>query len=753
MSRKSYLYVMSGLILFLILLVFPSQTFALSAPPDDEIVLLSGDGHVIVVDPYHPAFIQPVRFTSPTGGWQRVRLGDINGDGDEEIVVQQGTKLRIYDPVVQPGSHSLTWEIEPPEGHWTALATGDVDRDGRDEIIAAHTSARPNVAARVLVIDVKPQGNTASILFAQDLDIPVLEMDTGDVDGDGWDDIVVLGDIRALFYIIQGGTWDPLYYYVELKPWVGLAVGQTHKSSSQEEIAVIRRVPQYQDSYWLYRWLGGNRLRLLDRMDFYPNMDDVAVADMNGDGDDELLFVRHDDTQVPVIVRNPDGYALPREIQLFAGPGWKRIAGGDLDGDGWGEVVILKERAYRIYTEPERSDAFVQHVSDYRLSVAVGNLDGPGIPAKPVLHLSANSVRFHYEAYTLPPAQAVLVTNVGGNGPIPWTAEITHGDAWLHIAPTSGTTPGTLVLSVEPRHLAAGVYTGTVRIVAEDALESPQTISVTLEVVTPILEVQPHTLSFEAQKGHPPLNHRLAIRNLGPGGDIPWQATILESPTWITVTPSAGTTPADLTVTINPVEMDIGLHVASIRITAEDPVVSNSPMTVTVVASIHPPIMEVTPTRIYMNVWPDEVYTPPRISIRQYGVPEGHAIHWVAGVIPGIQPRGPNRGTPIRVTSGGVIVRDGEQERFLPNLDWITLHPWEGITPSVMTVRVHNDTMPPGVYRATIIVDGGPETENRLQAVDVTVVIPAHQYHLPFLYNRVSTEATSARTRGAPWAH
>ncbi len=735
MPTKSYtqLLLSACIAVFLLFGLFPPlhADSPHASLPDDELVLIDGQGFIHVVDPHTAPYMQPVSFCSPVGGWQQVRLGDVNGDGDEEIVALQGKELRVYDPVVQRGSTPVSWHVRPPEGQWVTVTTGDVDNDGQDEIIAAHTANRGPIVARMVVFDPRAQGDYP-VIFQKDLDIPVLEMDTGDVDGDGWDDIVVLGDVRALFYIVQGGTWDTLHYYVELKPWVGLAVGQTHASSPQEEIATIRRVPPYQDSYWLYRWLAGNRLRLLDRMDFYPNMDDVAMFDMNGDGDEEVLFVRHDDTQVPVVVRNPAGYVLPRDIQIFAGPGWKRIAGGDLDGDGWGELVILKERAYRIYTEPEKSDAFTQHVAPYRLSLAVGNLDGPGIPVKPVLRLSANQVTFHYEAYTPVPAQAVRITNEGGDGPISWEARIVEEEAtdWLHIQPTSGQTPGTLVLSVMPQGLPSGSYLAHVRVDGIGALESPQFITVTLTVVTPQLEVQPRTVSFEAQKGHPPLNHILAVRNVGPGGSIGWHAMPIEGSEWLSITPTVGTTPAEITVTIDPREMEVGLHMGAIRVEADDPVVRNSPITITVMASIAPPILKVSPQRLYLNLWPQEEYTPPRVSIVQYGVPQGHAIHWVAGVIPSIRGL---EARPIAVTETGVRVRTAQGEAFVPNLDWVTLDPWHGVTPAMMVVKVHNERMEPGVYYATVVIDGGPGTQDRFQGVDLTVVIPAQQHYLPVI--------------------
>lgn len=707
---------------------------SLQPPPDDEIVLLTSAGRVVTVDPHAEPYIRPVSFSSNSTGWQHITLGDVNGDGDREIIAIKPGELRLFDPVVQPGRAAVSWHMAPPAGQWHLVAAGDMDGDGRDEILASHTTGQETAPERVVVLKPNADASAFTQVFARDLEVPVKALAAGDVDGDGWADGVVLGDIRALVYIFQGGLWDTLVNYFELKPWKGLAVGQVHGDSARAEIATSRDAPADWDTFLLYQWVGGGHLITIDQVNYHPVMDDVALYDMNGDGDEEVLLIRSDDSAVPLIVRNPAGPAMPRDIQIWAGPGWKRIAGGDLDGDGLGEIVILKERGYRIYSEPELSDRQETHLGNFLLDLAVGNLDGSGIVTRPVLRLSANAVSFHYEAYTVPPAQSVTVENVGAGGNISWTAQVVEGEDWLRISPTSGTTPGTLVFSVEPQHLRAGTYQGRVRITAPGALDSPQDVVVTLTVVTPVLEVQPRTLAFDAQKGHPPMNQVVPIRNVGVGGNIGWHAAEVEDKPWLTITPTVGTTPADMTVIVDPTIMEPGTYVAEVSVAADDPVVSNSPITVTVVATIRAPRLYVAPDRILLNVMPGETYSPPQIRIEQDGVPEGHAIHWVAGVIPSLStlPNGFDNLLNVRsVSDKGATLARGETSLFVPTVDWVSLDPWYGVTPSVMFVHVDVEHMAPGLYAATIVVDGGEGTEPRFRGVDMRVMIPIQRTYLP----------------------
>ncbi len=713
-------------------IVPPASKHMDAPPPDDEIVLLTADGRVTVVDPHVATGYRPVSFTSSSTGWEQIALGDVNGDGDEEIVALKAGELRVFDPV--PRGTPASWHMAPPEGHWTHVALGDVDGDGQAEIIATHTREATEAPARVLVLDPNKTATSFRQVFARTLEVPVKLLASGDVDGDGWDDGVVLGDIRALFYVFSGGMWDTLVYYFEIKPWKAVAVGQVDANSRQEEIATSRQPPSGWDSYILFRWIGGGRVLPVDQVPYFPTIDDIAAVDMNGDGDDELLFIRSDDSAVPLIVRNPAGYVLPRDIQIWCGPGWRRIEGGDLDGNGWGEIVILKERAYRIYTSPELNDDFETHLGNFRLGLAVGNLDGSGIPDKPILRLSANGVSFRYEAYIPPPAQAITVENAGAGGSITWTARVVGDTAWLHVSPTTGHTPGRLVVSVRPEHLPTGTYTGTVEVSAPGALESPQQVDVSLTVVQPRLDVQPRTFAFDAQRGHPPMNQIAVVQNVAVGGSIGWHARVETGQEWLRIDPHSGTTPGNLVIIVDPTEMEVGTHVGTVIVEADDPLVDDSPVTLTVIVTVRPPVLHVEPTRIYLNLRPDEVYTPPRVSIVQQGVPEGHAIHWVAGVIPSVREIAPAGSAPpqvIRVGKRGVTLSLGGRRVWVPYLNWVTLDPWYGVTPSVMVVRVDNAHMAPGVYYATVIVDGGEGTEDRFQGIDLMVVIPAYQIHVP----------------------
>ncbi|MFZ1771347.1 MAG: FG-GAP-like repeat-containing protein, partial [Caldilinea sp.] len=68
---------------------------------EEEIVYIDADGYIRVYDPQTPNNLPPVVFRSPDAGWYDATVGDVNGDGDDEILAfAENGLLKIYDPVV-----------------------------------------------------------------------------------------------------------------------------------------------------------------------------------------------------------------------------------------------------------------------------------------------------------------------------------------------------------------------------------------------------------------------------------------------------------------------------------------------------------------------------------------------------------------------------------------------------------------------------------------------------------------------------
>ena len=67
-----------------------------------------------------------------------------------------------------------------------------------------------------------------------------------------------------------------------------------------------------------------------------------------------------------------------------------------------------------------------------------------------------------------------------GCGTLDWT--VSDDVTWLNCTPATGTSPGSVSVSVDPQGLAKGSYTGTITVTDVNASNSPQTIPVTLKI-------------------------------------------------------------------------------------------------------------------------------------------------------------------------------------------------------------------------------------------------------------------------------
>jgi len=192
----------------------------------------------------------------------------------------------------------------------------------------------------------------------------------------------------------------------------------------------------------------------------------------------------------------------------------------------------------------------------------------------PVIGLSPASLEFTTSVGTNPPPRNVAVSNLGG-GTLTWlgTVSYTTGSGWLFVSPPGGNAPTTasvLVDAITPG-LPGGTYRGQVVISAlSGATNSPQTLPVTLTVVSPAqLAVSPQFLSFQAPQGSgATVSQAISITNAGSGA-LSWTAspTTSNGGDWLKLSAAQGSAPANVTVSANPAGLASGVYLGSIQVT------------------------------------------------------------------------------------------------------------------------------------------------------------------------------------------
>jgi len=116
-----------------------------------------------------------------------VAVGDLGGDGIEEIIVSSDNdpqgRVRVFD---RGGNRKISFWLASWAGYSIRVAAGDVDADGKDEIIAG---LGPGSTPSVRVIEGDGSGSVSFEAYATTYDKGVY-VGAGDIDGDGVEEIV-----------------------------------------------------------------------------------------------------------------------------------------------------------------------------------------------------------------------------------------------------------------------------------------------------------------------------------------------------------------------------------------------------------------------------------------------------------------------------------------------------------------------------------------------------------------------------------
>ena len=135
---------------------------------------------------------------------------------------------------------------------------------------------------------------------------------------------------------------------------------------------------------------------------------------------------------------------------------------------------------------------------------------------------------------------------------------------WLFVIPSGPLVgPQTLSVSIYPRGLMPATYSGTISLVSG---RRTYTVPVTLTVTSPpsTLTVSPTALSFTATAGGPSPSAQAVSVSATPNASF---TVSRGSSTWLTVSPTSGTTPATLSVSANITGLAAGTYNGTVTVT------------------------------------------------------------------------------------------------------------------------------------------------------------------------------------------
>jgi len=435
------------------------------------------------------------------GIWGSPALGDLDGDGDLEIAVE-GFDRRLhvwhYD-----GTYVTGWPIQPPtisRGGWATPAIADIDQDGLPEVIFG-TDYETNGFYNLYVFN-----GDASLLPGFPVQTTQNMMSSpaiGDINGDGWPEIVV----GTGTYEASGGNkvyaWD---HNGNLLPgWPTTTEGKMPASPAlgdldgDGDLEVVIGCGAEGDPYnpatctKLYAWHGDGSLVFAtspanntgwsadpNGLPYPP-----ILADYDGDGSIEILAVNRWSWGISTVGHdgsNRNDSSLRTENTLSSPP-----AVDDVDGDGKLEIIIgganssgSNGKVYIWKMNGSTSNALpwpmfhrdVRRTGRYLLP--------------PKLGFPSEIRMFHQQGSGNTEAQYAFVRNEG-EGQFDW--RITHSIGRLQVIPNVGTvtatTPAQFVIDTTGLNIGwttLGTVTLTGTASGKSILGSPTTATVYIYV-------------------------------------------------------------------------------------------------------------------------------------------------------------------------------------------------------------------------------------------------------------------------------
>ncbi len=282
--------------------------------------------------------------------------GDFDGDGHGDLLVADG---QTNEPVLDP--RIVRWngdgfDVSEPHAEFAdAQRAGDFDGDGQTEGLAVDYSEIPPVAR---VIDTGPSEPSSLEFRVRAGRLDRVWVSSADVDGDGREDVVVLeynkeaGEVRAgVARSLVDGGWSEFEIWYQGDGWnlrqTQLATGDVD-GDGRDDIAVpafhvreVRVLRSTGDSLVLGEEAGGvDPVPVRGPMPFA-----LWAGDVDGDGRHELVTLRFQGSprldELVVHRRDGDGWqSMAVSTTATVEAGWKDAAMTDVEGDGVDELAV-----------------------------------------------------------------------------------------------------------------------------------------------------------------------------------------------------------------------------------------------------------------------------------------------------------------------------------------------------------------------------------------------------------------------------
>ncbi|MGE5357965.1 MAG: FG-GAP-like repeat-containing protein [Bacteroidales bacterium] len=374
--------IFASAVLLATVVVLGTVTTGQSPPPRQLLVTTDTSGHLVVwraaASGYEKAWearprladanVKPAgnAFPSTSPG---IAVTDCDGDGMNDLVALDSFGLTIYG--AKPVYHAFE---QATESSSPALAVGDVDGDVAPEIVTQRMSDTGGAAAARQITVFKVTATGVKTVVQQKVAGYGGSVAVGDVDNDKQSEILSGGsDGITILKRRNGETWEPIGTVPVMGGAGAIVVGDVDKDNKNEivcanagvggKVAVYKHRKSGDRGTWPVMWQSRSLMTeglTSGKTRAYSIVPDVAAADVDGDGQKEILaasleYGKLGDQELTssgrMHVFKFDGqndfnveWVSDRARGVWAAG---VLAAGDLDGDGASEIAYYGRTIFK----------------------------------------------------------------------------------------------------------------------------------------------------------------------------------------------------------------------------------------------------------------------------------------------------------------------------------------------------------------------------------------------------------------------